>query len=95
MLRDHIFQQIVRFFALIIYYALARYLPNLPKFPIGSFIRTILCKNIFKKSAQKFNVERKAVFGTGMGIEIGENSNIGLRAILGNTKEKGGTHNWK
>ncbi len=76
----------MRIIALILYYSIGRYLPNLPYFPLGRSVRGILCKNIFVKCGDNINVERMAFFGTGKALEIGSNSGIGPRASLMNVK---------
>lgn len=73
--------KISQIFALILYYGIARYLPNYP-FSLGRGFRQFLCKIIFKKSGKNINVEKFAYFGLGNGIEIGDNSGIGIRANI-------------
>lgn len=79
-------KQCKRMIALVLYYAIGRYLPNLPFFPLGRSVRGILCKNIFVACGANVNVERMAFFGMGKALEIGSNSGIGPRACLMNVK---------
>lgn len=70
---------------LILYYGFAQYLPSSNKFlKIGGIIRYILCKRIFKKCGKYVNIERKAHFATGIDIEIGDYSGIGINAHIPN-----------
>lgn len=43
-------------------------------------IRRFLCKQIFRKCGKGVNVERKAFFASGLDIEIGDYSGIGINA---------------
>ena len=74
---------------LALYYGLAQYLPS----SFGWFgkpskwIRYQLVRRIFKKCGKNVNVERKACFGSGREIEIGDNSGLGINSnIPSNTK---------
>ena len=70
---------------LILYYGFAQYLPQSNKFfNIGGFIRYSLCKHIFKKCGKHVNIERKAHFASGIDIEIGDYSGIGINAHIPN-----------
>lgn len=65
---------------LILYYGIAQYLPKSYSKFVGSSakkIRYFLCKRIFYKCGENVNVERKAHFGSGRLIEIGDNSGLG------------------
>lgn len=54
---------------------------------MSKYIRYQLVKRIFKVCGKNVNVERKAKFGSGRDIEIGDNSGIGVNAnIPSNTK---------
>lgn len=71
--------------ALALYYGFAQYLPVSYSIFFGrlsKFIRYQLCKRIFKSCGKNVNVERRASFGTGRNIEIGDNSGIGIRACI-------------
>lgn len=70
---------------LILYYGFAQYLPvSNTYFNIGGHIRYFLCKRIFKKCGKQVNIERKAYFATGVDIEIGDYSGIGINAHIPN-----------
>jgi len=64
----------------ILYYAFARHLPASDSpYSFGSKkIRRALCKNIFDSSADDFNIEHGAFFGSGKGISIGSRSGLGI-----------------
>lgn len=69
---------------LILYHYFAKYLPSNK---LGKMIRYSVCKRIFKKCGKNVNVERLANFGSGLDIEIGDNSGIGINACIpSNTK---------
>lgn len=77
--------EIKKIIYLILYYGFAQYLPESGKyFRIGGKIRYALCKRIFKKCGKYVNIERKAWFGTGTDIEIGDYSGIGINAHIYN-----------
>ena len=73
-------------FFLILYYGFARHLPVshtlLGKIMCARAIRYYCCKHIFKYTGQNVNVEHGAWFGNGAGIEIGDNSGIGVNAHI-------------
>ena len=75
---------------LCLYYGIARYLPVSYSRPfgwIGKRSRRFLCKHIFLKIGRDTNIERMAWFGKGTGIELGDNSGIGINChIHPNTK---------
>ena len=51
---------------------------------MGGGIRFFLCKHIFKKCGKHVNIERKAFFASGIDIEIGDYSGIGINAHIPN-----------
>ncbi len=76
---------IVKIFFLILYYGFARHLPNSNScWKIGGIIRRFVCRHIFKKCGKNINIERKAWFASGIEIEIGDNSGIGINAHIPN-----------
>lgn len=76
---------VTQIICLILYYGLARYLPKSNTCGnIGGAIRRILCKRIFKKCGENVNVERGAFFASGVDIEIGDYSGIGINAHIPN-----------
>lgn len=70
---------------LLLYYCFAQYLPKSNTFGnIGGNVRYFLCKRIFKKCGKHVNIERKAHFASGIDIEIGNYSGIGINAHIPN-----------
>lgn len=70
---------------LTLYYGFAQFLPKSNTFfNVGGGIRYCLCKHIFKKCGKHVNIERKAHFASGVDIEIGDYSGIGLNAHIPN-----------
>lgn len=72
-----------QFFFLSIYYIFLRYLPASTAPLIGKQLRKLryhCCKNIFKKCGKNVNIESGAFFASGVDIEIGDNSSIGINA---------------
>lgn len=68
------------YICLMLYYAIARHLPGSDMiYSMGSKqIRRFLCRGIFDKTGKNINIEHGAFFGSGVGIEIGDNSGLGL-----------------
>lgn len=75
----------MKYIALVFYYGLFRYFPR-SSFPlVGKFskkLRYICCKAIFKSCGKNVNIERKAFFGSGFDIEIGDNSGLGRNCFV-------------
>ena len=70
---------------LVLYYGFAQYLPKSNTYGnVGGIIRYALCKHIFKKCGKHVNIERKAFFASGLDIEIGDYSGIGVNAHIPN-----------
>ncbi len=70
---------------LIVYYSFLRYLPSGTSFFGGKICRKLryhCCKHIFKTCGNNVNIERLAVFGSGIDIEIGNNSGIGINCVV-------------
>lgn len=44
-------------------------------------LRSWCCSHIFQECGKNVNIERKAYFGTGKGVIIGDNSGIGIKCI--------------
>ena len=77
----------MRFFFLFLYYCFAQYLPSsyAPIFGrISNWMRIFCVKHIFKKCGKITTVDRRAYFGNGKNIEIGDYSGIGARNSLPN-----------
>lgn len=76
--------------ALFVYYFFAYYLPQSGRYGnIVGRIRFFLCKYIFLKCGNHVNIERKAFFGNGALLEIGDYSGIGVNAVLPNNSKIG------
>lgn len=71
---------------LLIYYMIARHLPDtpLPGSRFGMWARKEIAKRIFKKSSIHFKVHANVDFGSGINIEIGENSSLSRGTWIGN-----------
>ena len=70
---------IKKIICLLLYYSIAQYLPQSGRLlNIGGVIRLCLCKRIFKKCGSHVNIERRAWFGSGANVEIGDYSGIGI-----------------
>lgn len=69
-----------------LYYLLLQYLPvgkSYKKFSkIWWIIRGSICKKIFKYCGENVHIQRKAYFGSGKELEIGDNSGIGINCEL-------------
>ncbi|HHV59802.1 MAG TPA: acyltransferase [Clostridiaceae bacterium] len=75
-------KKIIYYICLFLYYFIARHLPgsDLP-YSFGSKqIRGFLCRRIFRKAGRNINIEHGVFFASGMDIEIGDNSGLGLNA---------------
>ena len=74
-----------RFFFLFVYYACAQYLPGSYTPLLGRIsnaIRIFCVKRIFKKCGKITTIDRKAYFGNGSDIEIGDYSGIGTNCVV-------------
>ena len=72
---------------LILYYGLATHLPDSYTPVVGKLsnrLRVICCHHIFKRCGAIVTVNRKAYFGNGSEIEIGDDSGIGANCHLPN-----------
>ena len=69
------------------YYGLFRFLPN-SNFPflgkISRSLRYLCAKHIFEYCGENVNVEQGAWFGNGRTLRIGNNSGIGINAVVPN-----------
>ena len=64
---------------LVLYYSIGQYLPS-NRF--GKSVRTFLCKRIFKKCGNHVNIERRAWFGSGTNVELGDYSGISINCHI-------------
>ncbi len=72
-------------FALCLYYGFAQFLPGSYSILLGKvsrWIRYQLVRNIFLQCGKNVNIERRANFGSGRGIVIGDNSGMGTRCQI-------------
>lgn len=71
---------------LLIYYHFAKHLPSPPLFgaSLAMWLRKFLAARIFKKTGEIFKVHSDVDFGTGVLVEIGENSSLNKGAWIGN-----------
>lgn len=74
----------MRIIALITYYGILQFLPatNNRYFKFFRPLRAIVARALFKKSGKNINIERRANFGNGADISIGDNSGIGINAHI-------------
>lgn len=80
-------KNLFRILFLILYYGFAQYLPGsyTPIFgKLYNSIRIWCVKHIFKKCGKISTIDRRAYFGTGRNIEIGDYSGIGANCIVPN-----------
>lgn len=79
--------KIKRIIGLLVYYGFAQYLPSSYAPVIGVLsnkIRILCAKMIFKRCGKISTIDRKAYFGTGSNIEIGDYSGIGANCVVPN-----------
>jgi len=71
---------------LLLYYGFAKHLPDtpLPLSGISMYIRKSLARRIFKYSHKNIKVHSDVDFGTGVNVEIGENTSLNRGASIGN-----------
>jgi maltose O-acetyltransferase len=69
---------------LALYYGLLQFLPSSRRLAhIPGLLRFWCCRNLFASCGQNVNIERRAFFGIGNTIRVGDNSGIGVGAKLG------------
>ncbi|OBQ55635.1 hypothetical protein VQ01_09120 [Tamlana sp. s12] len=71
---------------ILLYYIFAKHLPSppLPLSGIGMKLRASLARKIFLKTSAKFKVHQGVDFGTGVNIQIGNNSSFNKNAWVAN-----------
>jgi len=81
-------RKILNIVSLFFYYLIFKNLPsrNSPGTPVV-VARSCLCRNIFRKTGHRINIQRNVYFGKGNNISIGDNSGIGEDSILGQDDE--------
>lgn len=73
---------IKKYIFLFLYRGFAQYLPSSGRSKLSKQIRYYICSNIFKYIGKNVNIERKAYFGKGFELEIGDNSGIGINCSV-------------
>ena len=76
---------IFKYFFLILYLSIFRYLPASSTPFVGIIFRQmryLCCKPIFKSCGKNVNIERNVFFGTGFNLVIGDNSGLGINALI-------------
>ena len=74
---------IVRIIAYVFYKCVAQFLPHPPRmFGIGKYARTMACRHLLLSCGRDVNVERLADIGFHPTVRIGNNSGIGVRAVV-------------
>lgn len=75
----------LQIFFLVIYYGLLKYLPG-SGFPLLGLLfkkmRYVCCKHIFSYCGKNVNIERGAVFGSGINLFIGDYSGLGFNSVV-------------
>ena len=73
-------KRLVRAFSYALYYFFARHLPSssAPYSLFSKKLRGLCAKGMFDKCGKNVNIEHGAFLASGLGIEIGDNSGIGL-----------------
>jgi maltose O-acetyltransferase len=83
------YNKLTRILSLFLYYSFAQYLPLCStRFGGGFFekIRFVICKRIFGRCGKDVTIDKKAYFGMGSQIEIGDYSGIGANSDVGRVK---------
>ena len=70
---------ILQVLCLALYYGLAQFLPGRR---FGRWCRYRLCRHIFQYCGQDVNIERRAHFGSGRQLRIGDHSGLGIRCDI-------------
>lgn len=70
-----------RKFYLALYYWFAQYLPSYGFFS-GNKLRRFCCKHIFKYCGENVTIERRAYFGSGRELSLGDYSGLGVNCVV-------------
>ena len=84
-MNNNFFLKGYKYFLLILYLCLFRYLPPSSSPFFGNVfrkIRYLCCRGIFLHCGKNVNIERKAFFGTGFNLKIGDNSGLGINCVV-------------
>lgn len=80
-------QKLIKAVCLFVYYGIGRRLPSTAVPVVGKWakcFRVALCRPLFCSMGSNVNIESGAIFGSGRGISIGDNSGIGLNCMIRN-----------
>lgn len=72
---------------LVLYYGFLRYLPESNAILVGKLcrkLRYLCCRRLFKYCGKNVNIERRAFFGRGNQLEIGDESGLGVNCVVSN-----------
>lgn len=71
---------------LLLYYGFARYLPQqpLPGYKFGNWLRSTICKKLFKLTGKNITIKHGAYFGDGRNIVMGDYSQLGINCKVEN-----------
>ena len=71
---------------LLLYYGFARYLPQqpLPGYKFGNWLRSTICRKIFKSTGKNITIKHRAYFGDGRNIVMGDYSQLGINCKVEN-----------
>lgn len=64
------------------YYGFAQYLPSSAISPMSRWVRYQLVRRMFRRCGRRVNVERRANFGSGRNISIGDDSGLGINCRI-------------
>lgn len=83
-LKNHI-QRIIKVICLFLYYTVATRFPTqpVPGYRIGYFTRRILIRHIAESCGENIIVKQQAYIGSGVGLSIGNRSQLGHNARIG------------
>ena len=84
-MNDSIIRKLMRYLCLILYVGFAQWLP-VSYFPVlgrpSRWLRGVLCRRIFMQCGSPINVERRAKFGKGFHICLGNHSCLGINCYV-------------
>lgn len=71
---------------ILLYYGFARHLPQqpLPGYKFGNWLRSAICKKLFKSTGRNITIKHGAYFGDGRNIVMGDYSQLGINCKVEN-----------